>query len=89
MFYFASFHTFAPIFHFKLCSFVDGEPKNISCPRAQGTLATPLFLTAFLQVSSAEAGIVLNLFLIMKFWAKKASCYYTVKLFSMNWGRGG
>jgi len=21
MFYFASFHTFAPIFHFKLCSF--------------------------------------------------------------------
>jgi len=25
-------------------SFVEGERKNISCPRAQGTLATPLVI---------------------------------------------
>jgi len=29
------------IFHFKLCTFFDRGRKNISCPRAQGTLATP------------------------------------------------
>jgi len=42
MFCFYLFRNFAPIFHFKLFSFYDGERKNISCPRAQGTLATPL-----------------------------------------------
>jgi len=40
MFYF--FRTFAPIFYFKLCSFVNGGRKNVSCPREQDTLATPL-----------------------------------------------
>jgi len=29
-------------FHFKLCRFVDRGRKNISCPKVQGTLATPL-----------------------------------------------
>jgi len=43
MFCFCFFRIFAPIFHFKLCSFFDGERKNISYPRAQGTRATPLF----------------------------------------------
>jgi len=38
---FTSSAAFALIFHFKLV-FVDGGRKNISCPRAQGTLATPL-----------------------------------------------
>jgi len=36
------FHTVAPIFQFKLCSFYDGGRKNISCPRAQVILATTL-----------------------------------------------
>jgi len=36
------FRTFAPIFCFKLCRFYDGGRKNISCPRAQGALVTPL-----------------------------------------------
>jgi len=35
------FQIFAAIFHFKLCSFVERGRKNISCSRAQGTLATP------------------------------------------------
>jgi len=30
---FASSTAFAHIYHFKLCSFVDGEHKNVSCPR--------------------------------------------------------
>jgi len=32
VFYFFFFRTFAPIFHFKLCSFCWRERKNISCP---------------------------------------------------------
>jgi len=36
------FCTFAPIFHFKLCRFCWRGVQNISCPRAQHTLATPL-----------------------------------------------
>jgi len=40
---FCIFQIFAATFHFKLCSFFfDRGRKNISCPRAQGTLATPL-----------------------------------------------
>jgi len=46
MFCFCFFHTFAPIFHFKLCNFCKRGQKNISCLRAPGTLATPL-QTAF------------------------------------------
>jgi len=44
MFCFCFFHTFVPIFHFKHVVFVDGDGgrKNISCPMAQGTLATSL-----------------------------------------------
>jgi len=38
---FCFFRTFAPIF-LLLCRFYDGRRKNISCPMAQGTLATPL-----------------------------------------------
>jgi len=37
---------FAPIFSFKLCKFCWRGYKNISCPRAQGTLATPLLWSA-------------------------------------------
>jgi len=33
---------FAPIFNFNSVVFVDRGRKNISCPRAQDTLATPL-----------------------------------------------
>jgi len=33
---------FTPIFYFNLCRFCWRERKNISCSRAQGTLATPL-----------------------------------------------
>jgi len=33
---------FSPIFRFKRSRFYDGGRKNISCPRALGTLATPL-----------------------------------------------
>jgi len=36
---FCIFQIFAVIFHFKLCNFFDRRRKNISCPRAQGTLA--------------------------------------------------
>jgi len=39
---FCFFRAFAPIFHFKLCNFCWWERTNIFCPRAQGTLATPL-----------------------------------------------
>jgi len=43
MFCFCFFWTFAPIFFTsKSIVFVDGGRKNISCPRAKGTLATPL-----------------------------------------------
>jgi len=41
---FCFFQTFAPIFHFKTVIFVDKWRKNISCPRAQDTLATPLLI---------------------------------------------
>jgi len=37
---FASSAAFVLIFHFKFYSFVDGGLKNISCPKAQYTLAT-------------------------------------------------
>jgi len=37
MFCLCFFCTFAPIFLFKLCKFVEGGRKNISCPRTQGT----------------------------------------------------
>jgi len=38
------FCAFAPIFHFKLCSnYLVGAQKYF-CPRAQGTLATPLVI---------------------------------------------
>jgi len=36
--------TFGPIFTSNSVVFVDGGSKNISCPRTQGTLATPLDL---------------------------------------------
>jgi len=35
---FVSSALFAPIFHYKLCSFCSRGRKNISCPRALGTL---------------------------------------------------
>jgi len=38
-------HTFPPIFHFQLSSFSWQGCKNISCPWAQGTLATPLLVS--------------------------------------------
>jgi len=37
-----SSRTFSPIFYSNSVSFVEGRRKNISCPRAQGTLAAPL-----------------------------------------------
>jgi len=37
-----NFALFAPVFHFQLRSFCWGRRKYTSCPRAQGTLATPL-----------------------------------------------
>jgi len=40
--YFFFFRTFAPVFHFKICSYCWRGRKNISCPRAQGTVAAPL-----------------------------------------------
>jgi len=39
---FRFFKIFEAIFHFKLCSFCWQVRKNISCPRAQDTLTTPL-----------------------------------------------
>jgi len=42
MFYFSFFCTFSLIFQFKLCSFRWWGHKNVSSPRAQGTLATLL-----------------------------------------------
>jgi len=46
------FHTFAPIFHFKLYIFVDGRRKNISCPGEQGTVCTPLHKCRGLEASN-------------------------------------
>jgi len=40
---FASSALLHLFFNSNSVSFVEGERKNISCPRAQGTLATPLF----------------------------------------------
>jgi len=42
MFCLCFFRTFAPIFLFKFCKFVEGGRNNISCPRVQGTLDVPL-----------------------------------------------
>jgi len=46
MFFVCFFGTFSPIIHFKLCRFCWLGRKNISCPRAQSTLATPLPIPA-------------------------------------------
>jgi len=43
IFCFCFFRSFRTYFSFRTVVFVDGGRKNISCPRAQGTLATPLF----------------------------------------------
>jgi len=57
MFYLRFLLAFAPIFHFKLCNFCWWERKNLFCPRAQGTLATPL--TSFKDLSALDIQISL------------------------------
>jgi len=42
MFCLCFFHILHLFFNSNSVSFVEGGQKNISCPRAQGTLATPL-----------------------------------------------
>jgi len=50
MFCFWFFRTLVPIFSLQtLQVFVEGGRKNISCPKAQGTLATPLVWTYFMD----------------------------------------
>jgi len=46
---FASFALLHLFFNLNSVSFVERGRKNISCPRAQGTLATPLCLSGQLR----------------------------------------
>jgi len=50
---FASFALLHLFFNSNSVSFVEGGHKNISCPRAQGTLATPLAIRAYNTVHAA------------------------------------
>jgi len=47
MFCFPFFCALLLFFYLKSAVLVDGGRKNISCPRAQGTLATPLCVILF------------------------------------------